>query len=437
MIASAKEGDVTSELSRTELDSHANMVVIGSNCTVFDHTGKFCTVNSFSESAGKLERVPVVDAVVAYDCPYSAKVYLLLMRNALQVSDIQVNLLPPFIVRETGLHIDDCPKSQSADPTIDTHCIYSREADLRIHFGLHNTFSYFETRRPTEAELATCDKIFLTPDSAWWNPHSYHFTANEEAMLMPDGSIPLVHERSPILLEDRDYSDPPSVDVVEAHIDLLLASAINSEEIISDLSDRSIPIPENSSVAFMEMQAFYDSLASDALRGKISAAFGLHMSAHTDDDERNCPLFTTKLDELESEFESEIAAVDVTSPKGVTPEFISKIWSVSQREAEDIVEQNTQLNRQSADGLLSRQFSTNDRMLRYRRIQSYFFTDTMFVTKQAESTRGNTCLQLFVSDKGYVAVYPMESKSDFDQALHLFCKEVGVPVTLVVDPSGE
>ena len=110
------------------------MVVVGSNCTVFDTTGKFCTVNSFTESAGKLDRVPIVDAVVAYDCPYTSKVYLLLMRNTLQVSDIQVNLLPPFIVREAGLHIDDCPKSQSPDPTVDTHCIYSKDADLRIHF---------------------------------------------------------------------------------------------------------------------------------------------------------------------------------------------------------------------------------------------------------------------------------------------------------------
>ena len=76
-------------------------------------------------------------------------------------------------------------------------------------------------------------------------------------------------------------------------------------------------------------------------------------------------------------------------------------------------------------------------MLRYRRIQSYFFTDTMFVTKPAKSTRGNICMQLFVSDKGFIAVYPMKTKSDFLDSLHLFCKEVGVPVSLVVDPSGE
>ena len=46
-------------------------------------------------------------------------------------------------------------------------------------------------------------------------------------------------------------------------------------------------------------------------------------------------------------------------------------------------------------------------------------------------------LQLFVSDKGYLAVYLMERKSDLRDSLHQFCKEVGVPEILVVDSSGE
>ncbi len=84
---------------------------------------------------------------------------------------------------------------------------------------------------------------------------------------------------------------------------------------------------------------------------------------------------------------------------------------------------------------MARQFSTNDRMLRYRRIQSYFFTDTIFVT--AKSTRGNKVMQLFVSDKGYIAVYPMESKSDFKDCLHLFGKEVGVSLARVWQVQGQ
>jgi hypothetical protein len=36
-----------------------------------------------------------------------------------------------------------------------------------------------------------------------------------------------------------------------------------------------------------------------------------------------------------------------------------------------------------------------------------FFMDTFFVTTQAKSVRGFTCMQLFVSDKGFVKVYGM------------------------------
>ena len=42
-----------------------------------------------------------------------------------------------------------------------------------------------------------------------------------------------------------------------------------------------------------------------------------------------------------------------------------------------------------------------------------------------------------MSDRGFIAIYPMKSKGEFLDALHQFCKEVGVPTTLVVDPSGE
>ena len=73
-------------------------------------------------------------------------------------------------------------------------------------------------------------------------------------------------------------------------------------------------------------------------------------------------------------------------------------------------------------------------MLRYRQINSIFYTDTMFATKDAKSTRGNKCCQVFESDKGFVVMYPKEKPSQFEDALHLFCKEKGVPITLVADP---
>jgi len=76
-------------------------------------------------------------------------------------------------------------------------------------------------------------------------------------------------------------------------------------------------------------------------------------------------------------------------------------------------------------------------MLRYRRIESKFYTDAFFATAKGRSTRGNTCAQIFVSDMGFVAIYAMQSKREFSEALHQFCKKCGVPTSLVVYPSGD
>jgi hypothetical protein len=69
-----------------------------------------------------------------------------------------------------------------------------------------------------------------------------------------------------------------------------------------------------------------------------------------------------------------------------------------------------QLVRYNTDSSLSRNVSTNDCALRYRKIKSKFFTDTLFATKGAKSTRGNVCTQIFVSDKGFVSLYPMKDQ---------------------------
>ena len=79
ILSSISSENPNNFISRTELDSHVNMVVVGKHCIIFDNTGKTCTVNAFSESASKLDNVSIVDAAVSYDCPYQCKTFILLM----------------------------------------------------------------------------------------------------------------------------------------------------------------------------------------------------------------------------------------------------------------------------------------------------------------------------------------------------------------------
>ena len=66
----------------------------------------------------------------------------------------------------------------------------------------------------------------------------------------------------------------------------------------------------------------------------------------------------------------------------------------------------------------------NDRMLRYKCINTHFFMDTFFVMAKAVLSRKNTCMQLFVSDVGFMYVYPMKSKSEIPLAVKAFAKEI-------------
>jgi hypothetical protein len=77
-------------------------------------------------------------------------------------------------------------------------------------------------------------------------------------------------------------------------------------------------------------------------------------------------------------------------------------------------------------------------MLHYKHINEYVFMDTFFATKKAgKSSRGHTCCQLFVTDKGFVYVIPMKSISEVLQAVKQFAKEIGAPEAIICDMAGE
>ena len=63
---------------------------------------------------------------------------------------------------------------------------------------------------------------------------------------------------------------------------------------------------------------------------------------------------------------------------------------------------------------------------------------SFFATKKGgRSSRGHTCCQLFVTNKGFLYVVPMRRKSEVLQALKQFAKEIGVRTSIIADISGE
>ena len=132
------------------------------------------------------------------------------------------------------------------------------------------------------------------------------------------------------------------------------------------------------------------------------------------------------------------STAQVGKSRGVDPKHLSKIWRISHEDAQRTIDVTTQMSIQTDGPTLSRNYSTNDRMLRYKRIKDFFFMDTFFATKKGgQSSRGHTCCQLFVTDKGFIYVVPMKKKSEVLLAIKQFAKEIHAPESFVADMSGE
>ena len=124
MISISSSGDTVCCESSTELDSHANMVVIGKQAFFFSHSGQYANVRSFADEVKGIPKVPIVDAVIHYDCPKYGYTYLLVVRNALYVPSMEHNLIPPFILREAGLVLHDTPKIHCNIPSSEDHYLF-------------------------------------------------------------------------------------------------------------------------------------------------------------------------------------------------------------------------------------------------------------------------------------------------------------------------
>ena len=131
-IASLTEGGDDLK-GRTELDSHANMVVVGKHCWIISRSKQSVDVSAFADDVEGLKDVPIVDALLSYDCKRTMKTYLLVVRNALYIESMTHNLIPPFIMREAGLIVNDTCRIHSPSADEHTHTIHDPKTGLVIN----------------------------------------------------------------------------------------------------------------------------------------------------------------------------------------------------------------------------------------------------------------------------------------------------------------
>ena len=122
---------------------------------------------------------------------------------------------------------------------------------------------------------------------------------------------------------------------------------------------------------------------------KFLAAVGSTM-ANPQDPDREI-LYAT-----EQEMKGFASATHTENRKGVSHELLEKIWRINNKTAKRTIRTTTQLNRQGANSKSSRNFGTNDRMLRYRRIK-YYFSATLSLWRRSQQVQKVTpaCKYLF------------------------------------------
>ena len=452
----------------------------GKGCYIISRSSHTAVVNAFTKDVGTIE-VPIVDALLVYEDEFTGKIYYLIARNVLYVESMEYCLLPPFVLREAGLTVNERPKIHT-DPELvcsADHSIIDPNSDLHIQMELCETFSTFQTRAPNISDTNRDDitVVLITPESASWDPHSSHYGENERAMIHSS------YEHTSIEPSEKELFDDVYTTEELDHLNRKIQAASVSQEhqeadriLRAELEDPSFNGPSN---IYTDIQASaVSACAEDAptINGPIDLPNNIGFSpdmAEEYDIHVNAVAFTKAVDDYATEckfkssiggtscynsadvfedspfepnddgldlglnlYPSNVAAVASRS-KGFTPDHLSKVWRIDKDAADRTIDCTTQLKKHDDTGNLTRNFSTNDRMLRYKRINSHFFTDTFQAKQGFKSKRGYKYCQLFVSDKGFIFVVFMKKRSEFQLALKAFAKEIGVPLSLVMDPSGE
>jgi len=101
------------------------------------------------------------------------------------------------------------------------------------------------------------------------------------------------------------------------------------------------------------------------------------------------------------------------SQHSIDPRLLSQRWNIPLEMAKRTLRVTSQIAMRMTDNRsLNRKYRTNDRMLRYSRLDTNTYMDTMFASKRiGKSTRGNSTCQVFVTEFGHIFVVLMEGKS--------------------------
>ena len=371
--------------TQAELDSHADTCSFGKGAYVVADTGQTISVSGFIDTLGKVNQVPIVTAAIAYDDPITYQTYILFFHQALYLEKMDKHLLCPAQMRANQVTVNEVPLLYLPveDRSLYSHSILTNppHPELHIPMLLQGTTSYFPVRKPTFEEVQTdrdCIHVHMTSDQAW-DPYD------------------------------------KSVDQAEVSIRATL-----------DQTPRERGRFVSSLITLSEEQLEVQSL--EAHSASMVAAL------------RSQPILPVQLepDQLAETFKTIAAAstLPLTKKGKILPEDLARRWNIGIETAKKTLERTTQLAiRDFSKTAGGRRLKPYAYQLKYPRLNVEMYTDTL--VGRCKSLMGNNYAQVYVTPFHWIAVDPMEKKSDAHYTLDALFKRVGVPRVIIPDNAKE
>jgi hypothetical protein len=103
-----------------ELDSHADMCVLGCDALILLDYDRPVIVEGYDPSLGT-KTYATVSGALAYDDPVTGEVYHLVINQAIHIPHLDHHLLCPMQCQVNDVVVDNMPKFLTSDPTDHTH----------------------------------------------------------------------------------------------------------------------------------------------------------------------------------------------------------------------------------------------------------------------------------------------------------------------------
>ena len=165
--AKRKPSSLPSE-GRIELDSHADTIVLGSNCVALLHTVQSFEVMPYSDTYDAITDVPVITGATLWTSPHDGDENILIFNEALWMGDtLQHTLVNPNQLRAYGTTVQD-------NPFASFPLMFDPPTGPVIPLTTMGTIIYCNTQAPNDHKLSSLPHIILS-SSAKWDPHNVVF----------------------------------------------------------------------------------------------------------------------------------------------------------------------------------------------------------------------------------------------------------------------